>query len=315
MAEVEVVERVNPQLMAAHSYDPESRWLDTSVHPRDLAAQLRAAGDLDGAERALRRWTRLEPASPAPLRDICAVYEAASRWEDLLAAARRWQELEAGDWRSSAWIARASFALERWGQAVQSYRIWVHHTTNDPNPWKWMWTAAARGEDQGAELEAATGWIASAPDSSDAWAAYSNALYNAGRYESALEGVTRSLALDSSSSFALNLYADILYRLERWQDALGAYRHVADQAPGEAAPWWKMWFASTRCGDRAAGLEAAAGWSSAAPTDKAAFAAYAAELFMAGNYEQQIEVTEQAMSVNPDRTINTCCVTMEWPSP
>jgi tetratricopeptide (TPR) repeat protein len=297
VAGAEVVELARPGLVAPGAGDPVPWEPGSPEHPGDVAAGLFAAGDLDGAERVLRRWAGSEPGNPMPLRELCGVYQADFRWEEMISAARHWQRLDPGDWKPSVWVAVASFELERWSDAVEGYRTWARHAAGDPEPLKMMWLAAASGEEHEAELEAAAGWIAAAPQDPEAWSSYAGTLYGSGRYAETLEAVTRCLALDPDDCVAHGIRADALYDLERWQDATDAYRRSAGQGPMPPAAWARMWVASTYCKDRAAGLTAAAGWSSASPYDPEALSAHARELSLAGRYQEVIAPAERLMEL------------------
>jgi tetratricopeptide (TPR) repeat protein len=294
-----VVELARPGLVSPGAGGSGPWEPGSPEHPGDVAAGLFAAGDLDGAERVLRRWAGSEPGNPVPLRQLCGVYQAASRWEEMIAAARQWQRLNPGDWKPSVWVAVASFELGSWSDAVEGYRTWARHAAGDPEPLKMMWLAAASGQDPEAEMEAADGWIAAAPQDPEAWSSYAGTLYGSGRYAETLEAVTRCLALDPDDDVAQGIRADALYALERWQDATGAYRRSAGQGLMPAAAWARMWVASAHCGDRAAGLAAAAGWSSASPYDPEALSAHVRELSVAGRYEEVIAPAERLMELTP----------------
>ncbi|RAY11516.1 hypothetical protein DPM19_29890 [Actinomadura craniellae] len=287
---------------AGTAYSAPSRGTagyEWGIHPRELAAQCHDAGDLAGAEQAIRHWISLEPANPEPLVRLCEVYQATAHWEAMLAAIRQWQRLDPDDWRPVAWTGLALSELERWEAAVGCYRQWALHTPDNPQPWRSMWIAAANAGDQVAALGATEGWVKAAADDAEAWLCYAQMLLEFDRFDQAADAAERSLNLNPDEINALWVHASALAGLERWRDAMDAYRRCAEREPHDANAWTKAWITSVQCDDRQAGRETLADWTAAMPDHAFAWRAYTRELVLAGSYEQAIEAAERAMALTP----------------
>lgn len=257
-------------------------------------------GDLAAAEVAILDRIGADPADPAPLIDLGKLYLDARRYEDVLAVSDRWRQRHPGDWRPDAWTALAYEELGRWSEAAAAYRRCTGFAPDHVDLWRGLWLCAGKSGDGATELAAAQQWADLAPADPHALACYALTLLGHGKPDEALDVAERALAIDPDHRLAHLARADTLARLQRWPDAVGAYRRCVRLDPASAGAWKKLWTASVHAGDRAAGREATAGWTAAAPDDALAWQCHTRELMLTGRYHDAIDAAQRCLALDAD---------------
>lgn len=269
-------------------------------HLTETAARLHSAGDLAGAERALKQLIALQPASSAPMEPLVKVFAAAGRSADVLDTARRWQQLDPGDERPIYWQAEALTRLERCLEAMTVYRQAIDRVPTSALLRRQWWTCAVACGDDDAQLEAAAGWVVLAPHDVDALHVYAMALNVHGRPEEALNAAQRALALDPDNQRVLLTSARALCNLERWAEAGAVFQKCHDRNPTDQSMWFATLMAAHEAHDLAARLEISAGWTAALPDDLLAWVFRLRDLADSGQHEATIEAARRCLTLDPD---------------
>ena len=125
-------------------------------------------------------------------------------------------------------------------------------------------------------------------------------LANSGDYEGGLRIIDEQLSDKADESFVLDTKGYILFKQEKYQEASKVLEKASKNSPGDKYVWYHRGNVSSKLGQTGQALRC---YRKAIEIDRRFAEAYndeAAELSMAGRYQEASEALEKALKIKPD---------------